>query len=570
MSRRLNAPALGASCGLLAALTYAALHPALPTGAAPAPQIGIGAGQGQQICGQVTNYRAAPPTSPPGVSTGPFPGTVANTQVGTLTIGGFTLNIAPGAQIPEDVKLVGNNVCFTPYTNAQGLVTGGVASPNTGQPGAAGTTGGNQLCGPITDLQTPQGGNAGTITINGLTYAVAPGADLTGITVGMNTCLTATANNSNQITALRVGAANPMAPPGSTTVCGLIDEYQPAATGFAVGPAGSLPGLNTSPSGLGTNTTGRLTVNSTTYTIAPGVRPQAQISTGTYQCLTLIFTEIDLGGLTIRAIQGIIPGPSVYNVTHVCGEVTASTVTPDTPGGTITVAGKTYVLDPSVVVTGATVKPNTQMCFDFALTSGTTAVGVAAYTQAATTPTPMVPQKWTPTQAPASPTAPAAAATPAPPAGATPEDPDAATQPVVPAAPPGANPPVAGANPLGAAGNPPGAAGATPPIASSGQVLAPNVTPTPTFAPEPTFAGAPSPPTFTPTRQVTGTVTLPQAPAATATPPYAPPGENEDGPGRLVSPGNGSAGAGWPELPGAALLVGLGAAIARSWPGAAR
>jgi hypothetical protein len=81
-----------------------------------------------------------------------------------------------------------------------------------------------EICGPVTAYTAP-GAAAGSITVSGVTIAIAAGTSVAGVVPGTNECVLATVNGSGQLTAVAAGSNLSLV----NVACGV---YTPAAAGY--------------------------------------------------------------------------------------------------------------------------------------------------------------------------------------------------------------------------------------------------------------------------------------------------------------------------------------------------
>ncbi len=175
------------------------------------------------------------------------------------------------------------------------------------------------VCGTVTAFNPATPISAGSIRIDGTTYAIAPGTTITGqpvLSVGAPVCINFVFNGANQ-------AVPPSAVVGSTiNVCGAINSFTPATAGSQ----------------------GSLSIGGSTYAIAANttIKNQQMILTGSNMCLTA-----SLDG------QGRIANPSavVVNVVSpifVCGAVSNYVAATSNATGAITVNGLAFTIGAGV------------------------------------------------------------------------------------------------------------------------------------------------------------------------------------------------------------------------------
>jgi hypothetical protein len=197
------------------------------------------------VCGQVTAYSAA--------TTG------ATATAGLITIGGTTLGIAPNTTFSGASITQNSFYCIAATLNALQQITAGTvtqvtttATPTaTGTPATATATATATtvpstlvICGLVTVYTAATSSAAGTITIAGTTVAIAPGAVITGTTLGANAnvCISATLNSSQQITNAAV-AVNTATATATATIPANIPSPPPPPGG----PATATPTATATP-----------------------------------------------------------------------------------------------------------------------------------------------------------------------------------------------------------------------------------------------------------------------------------------------------------------------------------
>jgi hypothetical protein len=263
--------------------------------------LSVNAGTSINICGPVTSYSGATGTVP-----------------GAITINGQTFTIAAGAGLTNaNLITTGTLICLSGTLNASGQLAGGTVTA------AAGSS--VFMCGIVTAYQAATGSTTGSLTIGGQTITIAAGTTFTGaqmIVGGANVCINGTLNSSAQLTSGTVT----LNPGTAVNVCGVLSAYTPATAGAA----------------------GSLTVNGSTYAIAPGTTVSGTLTTGSNICIQA----------TTNAAGQITGGTITTNTSatvNVCGTVSA--YTPATAGavGSLTINGTTYPIAAGVTLTGASV-----------------------------------------------------------------------------------------------------------------------------------------------------------------------------------------------------------------------
>jgi hypothetical protein len=359
---------------------------------------------GNTICGTVQGYIAATPFSS-----------------GSLTLNGTTYSIAPGAVLVNDYLIAaGVPVCVTGSFNSVGQISGGTVTLASGTP----TT---TICGIVTVYIPATPFTPGSLVIGGVTYVIAPGAVVTGVSVTVTTaiCIQVTLNSLGQIVVVSVTGVNSgtiricggvtgyIAPtpltPGSITINGQNFSIAPGAifTGYVINPGSNIcivaavaPNLqilggsvtpNTTFStvvcGLVTNyipatpsTPGTITIAGQTFSIAPGttiVNDTLTVS-GVPLCLNATFNgsgQITSGVLTT---QNPTPTPSTINV---CGVVTGYVAATATVAGSVGLGGTPYAIAPGVSLSGAGIlTTGTSVCLTGTLnSSGQIASGTVTF-----------------------------------------------------------------------------------------------------------------------------------------------------------------------------------------------
>ncbi|HEX6509620.1 MAG TPA: hypothetical protein VF221_18480 [Chloroflexota bacterium] len=356
-----------------------------PASAAPATTL--------SVCGVVTAYVPA-----------------TNISMGEIIIGGTPYFIAPGAVVSVSGVTNGTNACLTATLDTGGQIAAGtlVANLSTNV----------SVCGTLTSFVAPSSTVAGSLTIGGQTFSIAPSTSLSLVGVlfvGSSYCLNGTLNTAGQLVSgtLTTGTAT------AINVCGVVTSYVPATAGgfgsitiggqtytiapgvvlggssasvFTVCLTGSVNGAGQITSGSFTtvvNTTtpvsvcgtlsaytaptassaGSIMLNGQTYLIALGTAvggSGALVTGGTY-CLT---GSLNAGGQLISGtITAVVLGP-----VNVCGVVTAYTLATSTNAGSITIGGQSYAIAPGVTLTGSALLssgPNPTLCLQAGLgTSG--------------------------------------------------------------------------------------------------------------------------------------------------------------------------------------------------------
>lgn len=147
----------------------------------PPSSVTVNPGTTVSVCGPITAYTAA-----------------TDTTAGTITIGGVRLVVTPG--VPLNGAAVGTNFCLSATVNPAGQVI--LPSVLTTNQSLAAAT-----CGTATDFTAATAGVAGSLTLGGIVFPIAPGATLGGVSpvnAGASLCLAPVFNASNQLTAASV------------------------------------------------------------------------------------------------------------------------------------------------------------------------------------------------------------------------------------------------------------------------------------------------------------------------------------------------------------------------------
>lgn len=253
------------------------------------------------FCGTVQAYVAATPFS-----------------AGSLTLGGTTYGIAPGAILANDYLIAsGVPVCVSASFNSIGQITSGTVTLASGAP--------LSVCGIVTSFIPATASTPGSIVIGGVTYIIAPGVTITGFSFTAGTtaiCIQATLNPSGQMIGVTINGFNA----GTLRLCGSVTGYIPATP----------------------LTPGSITINGQNLSIAPGVFfGGSPIQVGADLCLIATVAP------NLQIIGGTVTQNTSFN-TVVCGLVT--NYIPATPGsiGTITIGGQTFTIAASGVITNDT------------------------------------------------------------------------------------------------------------------------------------------------------------------------------------------------------------------------
>jgi len=133
------------------------------------------------VCGPITAYVAA-----------------TDTTAGTITIGGVTFVVTPG--VPLNGAAIGTNFCLNATVNPAGqVILPSVLTLNSNNTAAT--------CGTVTAFTAATAGAAGSLTLGGVVFPIAPGATLGGanlLSAGASLCLAPVFNASNQLTSASV------------------------------------------------------------------------------------------------------------------------------------------------------------------------------------------------------------------------------------------------------------------------------------------------------------------------------------------------------------------------------
>ncbi|MEP7273086.1 MAG: DUF5666 domain-containing protein, partial [Acidobacteriota bacterium] len=253
------------------------------------------------LCGTVTAYTAATATAP-----------------GSITIGGTTLSIAAGTVLSgSSLIVIGANLCISVTLSEGQIIPPSGVTPNV--------TPVTVLCGVVSAFTAATATAAGSITIGGVTYVIAPGVILSGtglITIGANLCLSIVPNSQGEIIS-------------STVIIG-------------VGSSVSLCGVVTAFVGATVSTAGSVTINGTTLGIAAGtvLTGQAFLQVGASVSVTATLNA--LGQITMPSSASACSGSSI----SLCGLLTAFVAATATSPGSITIGGVTLVIAPNTILSG--------------------------------------------------------------------------------------------------------------------------------------------------------------------------------------------------------------------------
>ncbi len=163
------------------------------------------AGSLVSVCGAVENYRAS-----------------TFITLGTITINGTAYPIATGFALEGNGQIAnGANMCLTGVLNGSGQLT---------RPSliAANLTPSLTLCGVVNAYVPATATVAGGLNVAGMAFTVAPGAMISGLTVGSNQCLSAFTDGFGRIITPSSAGANAS---GATQICGVVTDFQAALTG---------------------------------------------------------------------------------------------------------------------------------------------------------------------------------------------------------------------------------------------------------------------------------------------------------------------------------------------------
>lgn len=202
---------------------------------------------------------------------------------GSIVISGQVVPIAVGVVLGGTTALALNTtLCLSGTANSAGQIILGAVSPTALSPVS--------VCGTVTAYTLSTATTAGSITIGGQTYGIAPGVTLSGaglltITANPTLCLQATLNGAGQISSGTLGVTLNGTP--SVNVCGLVTAYTPATA-----TAG-----------------GSITVASNTLVIAAGSTfvGATQPTVGSALCLSLVVNSSGaiVGGVVVATNTGV-------------------------------------------------------------------------------------------------------------------------------------------------------------------------------------------------------------------------------------------------------------------------
>jgi filamentous hemagglutinin len=268
---------------------------------------------GGSACGVLTAYLPATPFA-----------------AGQIVIGNTAYSIAPGTTLSGNPSfLLGSSVCLSATVNGSGQIVGGTLSTNF--------TSNVSVCGVVTAFTSPTSVTAGSVTINGQSYVIAPNNSLglMVVTLGASYCLNSFLNGFGQLTGgtLTLGSAN------AVNVCGVVTAY--------TSPSIFAPGF--------------ITIGGQTYVIAPGV---ALTSTGLVGagvvCLTVFLNGA--GQISSGSFSGV---PSSTNTVSVCGAFGGFTAATASTPGSIVISGQTIPIGVGVVLGGSILlAANTTICLN--------------------------------------------------------------------------------------------------------------------------------------------------------------------------------------------------------------
>jgi len=251
--------------------------------------VSVNANTALHICGPVTAL-----TSP------------TNGSTGSVTIGGQTLQLAPGATLSGTQLALGSTYCLDATTNPQAQIANGSVT-------ASAPTSLN-LCGLVDGYTAPTTVSAGSLTIAGQTIVLAPGTTLNGagVTVGNNLCANFTTDPQGQVTGGSITASAPT----TLNLCGVVNAF-------------------TAPTSV---SAGSITIGGQTLILAPSTVLQGgSAEVGTTLCGAFSTNpqgQISGGTVTVQV-------PTSVNL---CGVVTAFVPSTAVTPGSITIGGTTVVL----------------------------------------------------------------------------------------------------------------------------------------------------------------------------------------------------------------------------------
>lgn len=253
------------------------------------------------LCGVVTAF-----TSPTSVT------------AGFVTINGQSFVIAPNNSLGLSVVTLGTYYCLNSFLNGGGQLTGGTLT--------SGIASAVNVCGVVTAYVSPTIFAAGSITIGGQSYLIAPGVALTSsVLVGAGVvCFTGSLNAAGQIAS---GSFSGI--PTSTnavSICGAFGGFTPATAG----------------------TLGSIVISGQVIPIALGVVLGGSTPLGANATVCLNGTENAAGQLIVGTVS-----PTALAPLSICGVVTAYTLSTPSTAGTITIGGQTYGIAPGVALDGS-------------------------------------------------------------------------------------------------------------------------------------------------------------------------------------------------------------------------
>lgn len=177
------------------------------------------------ICGRVDAFTAA-----------------TNNTNGSITIDGQTFVIKNNTTLTnQNTIVVGGQYCLSGTANGQGEITNGQVTAR----GAFAAS--LYICGVVSAFTAATSTSAGSITINGQTFVIAPGTTLAGqgsIGTGNNYCLQASQNTAGEVVGGNVSSNTTSS--ASMVICGTVDAFSAA----------------------GTSTSGNITIGGESFTIA--------------------------------------------------------------------------------------------------------------------------------------------------------------------------------------------------------------------------------------------------------------------------------------------------------------
>ena len=222
---------------------------------------------------------------------------------GALTIGSYPLVIAAGTTLSSQVA-VGANLCFALDLNASGKITDATVTANV--------TATVNVCGVVSAYIKADANSTGTLTIAGISYVLAVGANLPArVVVGANLCLKLTLNGFGHITR---GTAT-VNITSTLDLCGVVTAYARADA----------------------NSTGSLTIGGRKLILAIGSRLPAAVRVGADLCVHLTLN-------TLGQVQGGTAKVNVTSTLQICGVVNAHARATLTSTGSLRIGGRTFVV----------------------------------------------------------------------------------------------------------------------------------------------------------------------------------------------------------------------------------